>query len=154
MEVSPQSTHIGHWIKVLDHDTTVWSNRFLEKYGLTRSSWYIIYHINEVGEILQRDLQDVLGIESGSMAILVDGLVKKGWLKQKTALKDRRYKAITLSPEGLKKWKKIPNFIEILREKMMKGITKEEEAQAVSVLKKCWNNLNEKPSSSKEKVID
>lgn len=149
MEVSQQSTHIGHWIKVLDHDATVWSNRMLEPYGLTRSSWYIIYHITTIGEILQRDLQNALGIESGSMAILVDGLVKKGWLERKTSLKDRRLKVLSLSPGGLKRWKDVPNFIEILRNKMIDGITEEEEKQTVAVLIKCWHNLNIEDSTRK-----
>ena len=142
MEVSPQSTHLGHWIKVIDHTVSVWSNRFLEPYGLTRSSWYIIYHINVVGEILQKNLQNALGIESGSMAILIDGLVKKGWLERKSGMKDRRLKALKLSNEGKERWQKVPDFIEILREKMMNGISKEEEAQAVSVLIKCSDNIN------------
>ncbi len=147
MEVSPQSTHLGHWIKVIDHDVNVWSNRFLESYGLTRSSWYIIYAIYDSGEILQKNLQNVLGIESGSMAILVDSLVKKGWVERKSGLKDRRLKSLTLTKEGLKRWKEVPNFIEILREKMMNGISKEEEAQVVSILVRCWNNLNEELSN-------
>lgn len=143
MEASSDSLHLGHWIKIIDHSANVWSNRFLEPYGLTRSSWYIIYHINAIGEILQKDLQSVLEIESGSMAILVDGLVKKGWLHREVDEKDRRVKKLQLSSEGKERWDKVPNFIEILRDKMMAGITKEDEAYAVSILKKAWTNLKD-----------
>lgn len=142
MEISPKSKHLGHWIKVLDHSATIWSNRLLEPYGLTRSSWYIIYHIYQTGGILQKDLQNALGIESGSMAILIDGLVKKGWLQRKPVEKDRRTKRLELSAEGKKKWEDVPNFIQILREKMMMGIPEEDEAVAVSVLKRAFDNLN------------
>lgn len=142
MEISPQSKHLGHWIKVLDHSATIWSNRVLEPYGLTRSSWYIIHHIHQNGGILQKDLQNALGIESGSMAILIDGLVKKGWLERKPVETDRRTKRLELSSEGEKRWTKVPNFIQILREKMMNGITKEDELLAVNILKKAFNNLN------------
>lgn len=142
MEISPQSKHLGHWIKVLDHSATIWSNRLLEPYGLTRSSWYIIYHIHQTGGILQKDLQSALGIESGSMAILIDGLVKKGWLQRKPVEKDRRTKRLELSAEGKKKWVEVPNFIQILREKMMNGIPEKDETLAVSVLKKAFDNLN------------
>lgn len=149
MQASSESPHLGHWIKVIDHSASVWSNRFLDPYGLTRSSWYIIYHINEMGEILQKDLQNALEIESGSMAILVDSLVKKGWLKRKVSEKDRRVKKLELSPEGKERWNKVPNFIQILREKMMVGISKKEEELAVSVLKKAWINLKDEENFKK-----
>ena len=134
MEISLQSKHLGHWIKVLDHSATIWSNRLLDPYGLTRSSWYIIHHINLTGGILQKDLQNALGIESGSMAILVDGLVKKGWLQRKSVKTDRRTKRLEFSSEGEKRWKDVPNFIQILREKMMKGISEEDVAHGDSGL--------------------
>ena len=142
MEISPESKHLGHWINVIDHSVSIWSNRLLEPYGLTRTSWYIVYHIYQTGGSLQKDIQNFLGIESGSMAIIIDGLVKKGWLQRKSVEKDRRTKRLELTPEGRKRWSSVPDFIQILREKMMVGITKEEELIAVEVLIKAWKNIN------------
>ena len=137
-------------IKIIDHSASIWSNRLLEPYGLTRSSWYIIYHINEVGEIYQKDLQNALEVESGTTAILVNNLVKKGWLERKDSEKDRRIKKLQLSPEGKERWEKVPNFIQILREKMMTGISKEEEEMTVSILKKAWINLKQEEDKEKK----
>lgn len=143
MEISPQSKHLGHWIKVIDHSVSTWSNRFLEPYGLTRTSWYIVYHIYETGGSLQKDLQNFLGIESGSMAIIINGLVNKGWIQRKSVEKDRRVKRLELTSEGKKRWEKVPDFIQILRKKMMSEISEDEEAKAVAVLIKAWKNINQ-----------
>ena len=143
MEASSQSPHLGHWIKVLDHAWTIRSNRMLKSFGLTRGSWYLLYHVNEVGQISQKALQDLLEVESGSMAILVDSLVRKGWLDRIADEKDRRANYLRLTPKGAARWKKVPNFIHALQKEMMGGITREEEANAVTVLKKAWRNLSE-----------
>ena len=140
-----ESPHLGHWIKMIDHSVTVRSNRILKPYGLSRASWYILYLVNEAGKISQKKLQDDLGIESGTMAILVDGLVHKGWLNRISDEKDRRANYLRLTAKGSSQWKKVPNFIQNLRKEMMEGITREEETQAVNVLKKVWANLNQRP---------
>lgn len=150
MEASSESPHLGHWVKVIDHSASVLSNRELKEYGLTRSSWYIIYHIYEVGEIYQKDLQNALEVESGTMAMLVNNLVKNGWLIRKDDENDRRVKKLQLTPDGKERWEKVPDFIQVLRDKMMAGISKDEEAMAVSVLKKAWFNLKEELEKPKE----
>jgi len=142
MEASSESPHLGHWIKVVDHALTLRSNRILKPYGLSRASWYVVYHVNEIGQISQKKLQDELGIESGTMAILVDGLVRKGWLNRISDEKDRRANYLQMTPKGSARWRKVPNFIQALRKEMMTGITKEQEANAVTVLKKVWANLS------------
>jgi DNA-binding MarR family transcriptional regulator len=142
MEASSNSHYLGHWVKVVNHSQMVASNRILEPHGLTVSSWYILYHVNDSTQISQKQLQKILGIESGSMAILVDGLVRKGWIERTQDDKDRRANNLKLTSKGFARWKKVPDFVEILREKMMKGVTKEEEASVVKILKRCWENLN------------
>ena len=142
LQASSKSNYLGHWVKVLNHSQMVMSNRILEPHGLTVSSWYILYHVDNATQISQKELQNILGIESGSMAILVDGLVRRGWIERMQDDKDRRANNLKLTLKGTARWKKIPDFVDLLREKMMKGISKEEEASAVSVLKRCWDNLN------------
>lgn len=141
METSQDSPHLGHWIKVLDHELTIEGNRLLKPFGLTRSSWYVLYHVSEAGKVSQKELQEVLGIESGSMAIIVDGLVRKGWLDRSASETDRRANYLRLTSRGTARWKTVPDIVSILRKKMTRGITKEEEAEAVAVLKKCWSSL-------------
>ena len=152
-ETSSRSKYLGHWLKVVNHAMQVESNRILEPFGVTLSTWYILYQIDEAGRIAQKELQNRLEIESGSMAIIVDSLVRKGWLERTRDEKDRRANFLSLSAKGKQRWKKVPNFIETIREKMMKGVSKEEEALAVEVLKKCWSNLSSGEKEEEEQKV-
>jgi DNA-binding MarR family transcriptional regulator len=135
------SHHLEEWVRMIDHQLTIEGNRLLKPHDLTRASWYVLHHVSEAGEISQRRLQEMLGIESGSMAIIVDGLVRKGWLDRITSETDRRANYLRLTPRGLSRWKTVPNIESMLRKKLMREIMKEEEADAVSILKKVWTNL-------------
>ena len=143
MQSDPKSASLGHWVKVIDHAMTMQMNRLLAPSDLTRGSWYVLYHVSESGEISQRKLQDALGIESGSLAILVDKLVRKGWLERSSSEEDRRAKFLRMTPRGRARWREVPDLLSILRPRMMRGITIREAEAAVSVLKKVWNNLEE-----------
>jgi DNA-binding MarR family transcriptional regulator len=141
MEASPQASNLGHWVKVINHDATVMVNRLLKPFGLTRSSWSVLYQVNASGRISQKALQEDLGIESGSMAIVVDGLVRKGWLDRTSSEKDRRANYLELTPKGAARWKSVPDIGAAINKEMMRGVTEEEESAAVATLKKCSANL-------------
>ena len=132
MAKSPNVSNLGRWVKVIHHDTTVRGNRLLKPFGLTLSTWYILYQVNGAGRISQKALQGDLGIESGSMAIVVDGLVRKGWLGRTSSEKDRRANNLELTPKGAGRWKAVPDIASVLSEEMMRGITHEEEEAAVA----------------------
>jgi MarR family transcriptional regulator, transcriptional regulator for hemolysin len=141
MEASPQTRYLGHWVKVINHDMTIRGNRLLKPFGLTLSTWSVLYQVSGAGQISQKKLQEGLGIESGSMAIVVDGLVRKGWLDRSSSERDRRANYLKLTPRGASRWGTVPDVVTVLRGEMMKGVTGEEEATAVSILKKCSANL-------------
>src|SRR5580698_3431875 len=115
MGASPQASNLGYWVKVINHDTTVKMNRLLKPFGLTRSSWSVLYQVNKAGRIAQKALQEDLGIESGSMAIVVDGLVRRGWLDRASGEKDRRANYLELTPKGAARWKAIPDVATVMR---------------------------------------
>jgi DNA-binding MarR family transcriptional regulator len=138
---SPTISELGRWVKAIHHDMTVKGNRLLKPFGLTLSTWYILYQVNAAGRISQKALQGNLGIESGSMAIVVDGLVRKGWLGRTSSESDRRANNLELTLKGAARWKAVPDVASVLSEEMMHGVTREEEEAAVAILKKCSANL-------------
>ena len=126
---------------MINHDKTIKMNRLLKPFGVTQSAWYVLYQVNQAGRISQKALQETLRIESGSMAMIVDSLVRKGWLERTSSEKDRRANYLKLTPKGAARWKTLPDVASILRKEMMRGVTEEEEKGAIAVLKKCWANL-------------
>jgi len=141
MEAGPTASNLGHWVKMLNHDTTIKMNRLLKPFGLTRSAWSVLYQVNQAERISQKTLQKTLRIESGSMAMIVDSLVRKGWLERTSSEKDRRANYLKLTPKGAARWKTVPDVVSTLRKEMMRGVTEEEEKAGIAVLKKCWANL-------------
>ena len=140
MEASPTAGSLGHWVKMINHDKTIKMNRLLKPFGLTESAWSVLYQVNQSERISQKTLQKTLRIESGSMAMIVDSLVRKGWLERTSSETDRRANYLKLTPKGAARWKTLPD-VTGLRKEMMRGITEEEEKAAIAVLKKCWANL-------------
>src|SRR5580658_6605783 len=108
MAKRPTVSNLGRWVKVIHHDMTVKGNRLLKPFGLTLSTWHILYQVDASGRISQKALQEDLGIESGSMAIVVDGLVRKGWLGRTSSERDRRANNLELTPKGAARWKAVP----------------------------------------------
>jgi DNA-binding MarR family transcriptional regulator len=141
MKVSPTAGSLGHWVKMINHDKTIKMNRLLKPFGLTESAWYVLYQVNQAERISQKTLQETLRIESGSMAMIVDSLVRKGWLERTSSEKDRRANYLELTPKGAVRWKTIPDIASVLRKEMMRGVTEEEEEVAAAILKRCSANL-------------
>jgi DNA-binding MarR family transcriptional regulator len=141
VEASPNAGSLGHWVKMINHDATIKGNRLLKPFGLTQSAWYVLYQVNQAERISQKKLQGTLRIESGSMAMIVDSLVRKGWLERTSSEKDRRANYLKLTPKGAARWKTVPDVASVLRKEMMRGISEAEEKAGIAVLKKCWANL-------------
>lgn len=142
MGSSPTAGSLGHWVKMVNHDKTIRMNRLLKPFGLTESAWYVLYYVNQADRISQKTLQETLRIESGSMAMIVDGLVRKAWLERMSSEKDRRANYLKLTLRGAARWKTVPDIASILRKEMMRGVTEDEEEVAVAILKKCSANLS------------
>ena len=142
MEANPHAKKVGYWVKVVNHAVMVKANRLLKPFGLTMSSWYVLHRVSDAGKIPQKKLQEGLGIESGSTAIIVDELVRKGWLARTPDERDRRANNLELTQKGLARWKSVPDIVSQVNKGMMRSVTEEEEARAVAILKKCWENLS------------
>lgn len=85
--------------------------------------------------------------------MIVDALVRKGWLERSPSEKDRRVNTLRLTPKGLSRWKAVPDVVSISREEMTQGISPEEEEAAVEALKKCWSNLSKATKIGRDGAI-
>jgi DNA-binding MarR family transcriptional regulator len=142
VEASPHARKLSYWVKIVNHAAMVKMNRLLRPSGLTTSSWYVLYNVSKAKRIPQKKLQAELGIESGSMAIIVDELVRKGWLLRAPDERDRRANYLELTPKGATRWKSVPDIVSLVSKEMMRDVTEEQEAGAIATLRKCWANLS------------
>jgi DNA-binding MarR family transcriptional regulator len=134
-------SNMGHWIKELDHIMSIKINELLRPYGLARSQWEVLYRIQNSDGVSQKDLQEVMKVESGTLTGIIDALVRKGWVIRQEHPQDRRVKILAPTEENKLKWADIPNPIHVLRPVMMRGISSNDEAFVISVLKTAVLNL-------------
>ncbi len=116
-------------------------NDVLRPYGVARSQWYILFHIQFQGQLTQKELQDILQVESATLTGAINAMEQKGWVVRKQSPTDRRAKELQLTPAGQKLWDTLPDPILAIRRRMLEGISPEDEELARKILNKAIQNL-------------
>lgn len=132
---------LGHWVKKFYLLSAREMDSLLAPYGLGRTQWYILHHVDALGQIPQRELQSILDVESATLTPLVAALVKKGWLVQQPSPTDRRTKMLKSTEAGARHFRAVPNPILRGRRKALAGIDAAEIERARSVLERAVRNL-------------
>jgi DNA-binding MarR family transcriptional regulator len=113
----------------------------LRRYGLTLSQRDVLLTLWDEGPLDQRSLRDRLGLEQSSVSRLVDGLVRRGWVRVEADAADRRVRLASLTPEGRALLQHTPGASELAGEMMVAGLTDEERGELLRLLQHCAHNL-------------
>jgi DNA-binding MarR family transcriptional regulator len=135
------SLNLGYWVKRYSILANQAVDAALKPYGIGRSQWYLLFHL-QVGEKLsQRKLQAMLQVDSATLTTLVASLVKKGLVRQEFDLSNKRNKVIVLTAAGKALKESMPDPIEEIKIKALYGISDRNIAAAREVLKAAVHNL-------------
>jgi MarR family 2-MHQ and catechol resistance regulon transcriptional repressor len=88
------------------------------------------------GPLTITEIQEKVGLASGSMTAAVDRLEKKGFLRRKPAGNDRRAKLLELTPKGRQTVKEAFDHHAVALESAMKVLNDAEKIQLHALLKK------------------
>ena len=115
----------------------VQSGHFLHfKKNGKRGQRKILKILAEHNDVSQKELQDLLGIESGSMSEIVIKLEHKGLIKREKDKSDRRMSRIKITKNGLELAKEI-EAVDVEYEKLLfTSLSVEEQEQLKTILKK------------------
>lgn len=80
----------------------------------------------EQQEILQRDLQDILGVQSGSLSEMIIGMEADGLVEKVKSKKDGRHLVLRLTPKGIRQAERSKEEYERQIEKMMSCFSEEQ----------------------------
>ncbi len=138
---SMYNNHLAHSVKRLYHLMGQHFNEVLRPYGVARSQWYMLFYIHQSGGLAQKDLQGILQVESATLTAAINVLEKKGWVMRTPNATDRRINELQLTPAGRKLWEALPDPIMEIRQRMLKGISVEEEELARRILDRAIENL-------------
>lgn len=72
----------------------------LKKYKLSYVDWALMGLLYEKNELRYGSLADELGVEPSFISVLIEGLQKKGYIREKKHHSDKRVKQIYLTKKG------------------------------------------------------
>ncbi len=133
---STYDNHLAHSVKRLYHLMGQYFNDVLRPYGVARSQWYMLFHIHQSPGLTQKELQDLLQVESATLTNALHALEQKGWVLRTQGTADRRVKMLRLTPAGQRLWEALPDPIMAIRKRMLQGITSNEEEIARKIIDK------------------
>lgn len=113
----------------------------LQPLGITRSQWWALVNIARHGSggIAQTDLAKSMSVGKVSLGGVIDRLEAANLLERRPDPNDRRAKKVVLTRKGQSLLKKMQDIAVKINAKIMKGVTKEQNAildEALKIMKK------------------
>jgi DNA-binding MarR family transcriptional regulator len=91
-------------------------NKLLKEYKIARSQYRVLFYVNKLSHPTQKQMVEALYIQGSTLTLIVNTLVKKGWLLRNEDKNDRRIKHLELTDKGCGLFEKIPNTSMVLDE--------------------------------------
>lgn len=140
--------HLEHnpaaaWVKRYYAATRAVMDAALRPYDLGATQWYVLWQLATNGPTAQRDFLNLLNVEKPTLSEVVRALVRKGFIAQSAVTGDQRQRLLTLTPEGLKLWKELPDPIELIRKVSFDGVDDAELATVIRVLRTATERLTQ-----------
>jgi len=109
----------------------------LRPLGLSQGKWRTLIHLSQGGNNLtQREIAERMGIESATLAGLLDRLQSDGWIERRGSAQDRRCKTVHLQRRSKAVLDKIFNTAHDLRAELIESISQRDLETCVTVLSK------------------
>ena len=115
--------------------------------NITGTNRYILLHLahNTDRDIFQRDLEEVFSVRRSTMSAILLRMEEKGLLTRTSVGHDARLKKITLTEKGERLHKQMERSVDAMEEKLIVGLSHEEQTLLFALLEKVrWNLEDEK----------
>ena len=109
--------------------------------GLTRAQWRVLAQLRRREGINQRDLAEILEIESITLVRHIDRLEAKGWVERRRDPNDRRAWRLHLNAQVQPILDKMREFSELTRKEALAGISEEESEELIDRLLQIKSNM-------------
>lgn len=122
----------------------------LKPLDLTQTHWVTLHNIHQLPpEQSQIQLAKAIGIEQPSLVRTLDQLEEKGLITRTTCAHDRRAKRIKLTQEAEPVIQQVEHVIDITRDDILTGISRDEINQMVSLIARLEKNILELQNKEK-----
>lgn len=130
---------IGYWLCMASHAYERTMNEQLTAQGITFRQCQVLAWLAIEGEQTQIELASRMNIEPPTLVRVLDRMERDGLVARTDCAEDRRRKIIKPLPKAKPIWKKIVASAEVVRERAIAGLSK----QDVATLKKLLGRVRE-----------
>ncbi len=129
--------------------------RFLyHKFGGRHGQGKILRILAEKEELSQKELQDMLGIQSGSISEIINKLERRGLLYRVKDEADKRMTKLHITEEGLRELEEIEQRVVPGTEELFEVLSQEEQQTLAELVKKLNASWEVKYSMQGERIKD
>lgn len=116
-------------------------DRRAERWGLTRSQWYVMMHLDRCQGAKQAALAEVLDIRPITLARHIDRLEKAGWVRRVADRGDRRANRLYLTDQAHPVMETMRTLAREAREEALGGLSAEDRCALMALLQTVKRNL-------------
>jgi DNA-binding MarR family transcriptional regulator len=133
---------IGYWLKHADEVITKHVNQALRDQGLTRFHWQVLNITHEAGVTSWAQVIDTMQtfVDATELDQIINDFVQRGWMIRR-AQADPTATELELTDQGNEEFTRIFALQRAVRQQAFHGITAEEYATVIDVLKRMVSNL-------------
>jgi len=133
---------IGYWLKRADSLLTEQINQLQARHGVSRTDWQTLNLLNESGSSSKERLFESMRtfVDAAGLDEILSRLSQRGWI-ERGPVSGSGTSEFQLTAEGRRQHTVILATQKEAREKAMRGISAEEYATAIKVLKQIVSNL-------------
>jgi DNA-binding MarR family transcriptional regulator len=114
---------------------------FARRVGMSLSRVEVLHQLMHAGELSQSELQQRLGMEGSLLTRFVKQMEADGLLTRRVDPKDNRFTLVNLAPAGQEALEKMERLGDDFQSTLLVGISQEELASFVGVIKRIQQNL-------------
>ena len=107
---------------------------------MTIDQGLVLIFLDEYPDMTQKEIAELVFKDNASMTRMINTMVKKKYLKRSMHTEDRRRFNIEITPKGKEVLKILPPIIQNNRNSSLQGISKNEQKQLETILKKIRAN--------------
>jgi DNA-binding MarR family transcriptional regulator len=108
------------------------------RWDIRPQQFAILRALSAMGEAFQQELCQALGIDSGNMVELVDGLEARGYVQRSRDPRDRRRHLLAMTEEGQTAFAAMTAAVDEYDARFLEPLDQDEQASLVSALSKLY----------------
>jgi DNA-binding MarR family transcriptional regulator len=117
----------------------------LESIGLTPASFGLLNLVAAHDGAMQQELGSAMGIDPSTMVSLVDALEEAGLAKRKPHPKDRRARALAVTPKGRRALERGRAMAAQVEDEVLRGLTAAERRELLKLLRRALETSPPQP---------